>query len=114
MVDGAAGDEDKRGFGESTVPKARLPLGTSLLPPTIKLPFLPIATGLVPAASFDGEGEPEATLEEGLDAGGPRDQADALAEAWLGALSEVDEGLLICVRMGGRGEGPALKTKGER
>lgn len=71
-----------------------------------------MATGLEPGASFDGEGELEATFEEGLDAGGPRDQADALAGAWLGALSEVDEGLLICVGMCGRGEGPALKTKG--
>lgn len=30
VVEGAAGEEDRRGLGESTVPKARLPAGVSV------------------------------------------------------------------------------------
>jgi hypothetical protein len=115
VVDGAAGDDERRGLGESTVPNARLPRGiTSPLPPTPtkRLPFLelppPIATGVEPVGSFalaplgggGGVDAVEFTLDEGLDtaAGGPRDQADALgAGDWAEGLLGV-EALLICVR----------------
>lgn len=103
VVDGAAGEEERSGFGESTVPKAKfpavspaesdgLPLLMSTPLPTSMLPFrecVPTATGtLFPLASACGCGVPEGLgdcmAEVGLDAvarGGPRDQAEEGVDA---------------------------------